>query len=288
MSSIPVAYSINHDGLILDISLVETDKLLIHEEIIPYQFNRLKEGIARDGVQSAPVLVDRNTLVVLDGMHRTAVMRSLGCRFTCVCQLDYMDPRISVHRWCRLIPAPFDVNNAKRLFEEIGLKLDPSEMVEDFDEENQLFLVFKDNIYRVASNDFDLLELFKRSYALEKRLQELGYRVEHCNESEAVEQLSSGRFEAFLCPPKVEKINVLTVARSRKVFTPKATRHNLPARPVCVNVPLSLLLNRDLSREEANKILSEILHRKKLEKFNPGVKWMDRTYDEVLYVFSDP
>ena len=130
MSKPPAAYTINHEGLRLDIALIETDMLLIHEEIIPDRLDKLRNSIERDGVQSAPILVDRATHVVLDGMHRTAIMKKLGCRFTCVCLLDYFDPSITVQRWCRVIPAPFTEQNAEQLLDELNLSHEPYDLVE--------------------------------------------------------------------------------------------------------------------------------------------------------------
>ena len=74
MSSQPVAYTIDHEGLRLDIALAPTDRLHIHEETIPERIRSLGDRIMRDGVQSAPIIVDRGTYVVLDGMHGTAIM----------------------------------------------------------------------------------------------------------------------------------------------------------------------------------------------------------------------
>jgi hypothetical protein len=287
MSKSPAAYRINHDGLLLDIALVETDKLLIHEEIIPFRLNKLKASIERDGVQSAPILVDRNTHVVLDGMHRTAIMKELGCRFTCVCLLDYFDPSISVQRWCRLIPAPFNEKNAETLLAELDLKLEPYELVESLEDDDSLLLLFKDTVYRIITDGDDLVEKIKKSYNLERRLHEWGYQVQHCTESEAKEHLTSGSFEATMYLPKVGKKNVLDVAQENRVFTPKATRHRLPARPVAVNVPLSMLRDKESTVEEANRKLSDKLKKMTLKRYNPGTKWMGRTYDEVLYVFSE-
>ena len=288
MSKTPAAFTINHEGLILDIALVETDKLLIHEEIIPYRLNKLKASIERDGVQSAPIIVDRSTHVVLDGMHRTAIMKELGCRFTCVCLIDYFDPTISIQRWCRVIPAPFSKMNAEKLLKELDLRLEPYDLVKSPDEDGGLLLIFKDSGYRIVSDSDDLVEVFKRSYQLERRLQEWGYVVKHCTESEAKEDLTSGSYEASLYLPKVAKKEVVKLATGKKILTPKATRHRLPARPVAVNVPLSLLRDKEISTEDANKRLAEMLKGKKITRYDPGVEWMGRTYDEVLYVFSDP
>ena len=78
----------------------------------------------------------------------------------------------------------------------------------------------------------------------------------------------------------------MEAAEQGQVFTPKATRHRLPARPVQVNVPLGLLRDKEISLEEANTRLRETLSRRKLVRYEPGTEWMGRTYDEVLYVFE--
>jgi hypothetical protein len=287
MSKTPKAYSINHEGLELDIALVETNSLLIHEEIIPYKLNKLKSNIERDGVQSAPIIVDRDTYVVLDGMHRTAIMKELGCRFICVCLIDYFDPSIRVQKWCRIVPAPFSLENAESLIKELGLKIEPYDLRENPEEDEGLLLVFKDKAYRIITDGDDLVEVFRKCYRLERKLQEWGYDVEYCTESDAIENLTSGNYEATLYLPKVKKEQVIETATGEKVFTPKATRHRLPARPVGVNVPLSLLRDKEITVYDANNTLAELLRGKKLNRYDPGTEWMGRIYDETLYVFSD-
>ena len=128
------AYQINHRGLFLDLALLETDSLLVHEEIVPIRFSHLMRRIKRDGFQSAPVLVDRDTLVVLDGMHRTAVMKELGAQFICVCLLDYFSPSIKIQRWCRVISAPFTEEIAESLLGSMGFSLEPFEDLDRLDE----------------------------------------------------------------------------------------------------------------------------------------------------------
>lgn len=287
MSDPPSAYTINHEGLKLDIALVETKNLLIHEEIIPDRLDKLKTSILRDGVQSAPILVDRDTYVVLDGMHRTAIMREIDCRFTCVCLFDYFDPRITVQRWCRMISAPFNQMDLKSIEDELGLIIRPYDLVGSPDENYSLLLLFKDKTYEIIVDEDDIVNEFRKVYKLEQKLIAQGYEVEHCTESEADTYLSDGSFEASLYLPKVEKEQVLEIAKEERVFTPKATRHRLPARPVAVNVPLKLLRNKEISVEEANKRLAELLADRTVTRYDPGTVWMGRTYDEVLYVFSD-
>lgn len=287
MSRPPVAYTIDHEGLKLDIALIPSDELLIHEETIPERLDSLKRRIRKDMVQSAPIIVDRKTSVVLDGMHRTSIMKQLGCRFTCVCMLDYFDPRIKVQRWCRIIPKPFDHAKADKVLREIDLTLEPYELVDPPDEEESLILIFKEKAFKFKDSLENLLEIFQKINKLEERLNDLGYEVVHCTEAEALEYIRDEHFAAALYMPKVSKKNVLEVAEKRDVFTPKATRHQLPARPVQVNVPLSLLRNSKLTISEANRRLRNILDKKMVIRYDPGKEWHGRKYDEVLYVFED-
>ena len=286
MSSQPTAYTIDHEGLRLDIALAPTDRLHLHEETIPERIRILGDRILRDGVQSAPIIVDRRTYVVLDGMHRTAIMKRLGCRFTCVCLIDYFDPTIKVQRWCRVIPGPFGAKKAEEALAALDLRMDPYELVKSPDEEGGLLLIYSEQTYRLIHDGEDLIQVFKRSHELESRLTAWGYRISHCTEAEATDRVDSGEYEATLFLPKVEKSQVVEAAVQGKVFTPKATRHRLPARPVQVNVPLELLRDKEISLEEANARLRETLAYKKLVRYEPGTEWMGRTYDEVLYVFE--
>jgi hypothetical protein len=287
MSKLPVAYTIDHEGLKLDIALILTDDLLIHEQTIDSRLENLKKRIEKDEVQSAPILVDRETSVVLDGMHRTAVLKQLDCRFTCICMLDYFDPRIKVKRWCRIIPKPFNHRQAKNLFNYLDLSMEPYELIVTPDEEESLILVFKENAYKITDELGDLLETFNKINQLEIKLNSWGYDVIHCTEAEAIEHVRGGEFDAAIYMPKISKEKVLKFAERKEVFTPKATRHQLPARPIQVNVPLCLLRDKNISVIDANYKLMKMLSKKKVSRFEAGKEWNGRVYDEVLYVFEN-
>lgn len=268
-SNIRNTRQINHRELFLDIMLLKTESLLVHEEIIPIRFNDLMKRIEHDGFQSTPVLVDRNTLAVLDGMHRTAVMKALGAQFICVCLLDYFNPSIKIQRWCRVILGSFTEETAESLLEPIGFSLEPFEDLDRLNDVKGVLLRFRETAYKLVSDD-DLVETFRKSYELELKLLEKGYDVRYCNESEANRYLESGRYETVLYPPKLEKQQVLDAVTSGKVFPPKATRHTIPARLVAVNVPLSLLKNKEISLEEANMSLVEMINIKEVKRYQVG------------------
>ena len=58
------------DPFVVDLRIVPISNLLIHEEVVPERLARLKEQLIGDGILSDPILIDRDSLVVLDGTHR--------------------------------------------------------------------------------------------------------------------------------------------------------------------------------------------------------------------------
>ncbi len=279
----PIAFSIDHDGFRLDIALVELDRLLVHEETIPELLETLRRDLQEHGVFTSPIVADRETLVVLDGMHRTKVAHDLGCRFMCVCLVDYSDPRIIVDRWCRTIPKPFDKGRTLEAVEDLGLKVSQDGSCGS---QHAPLLSFRDSRFTLKTGG-DLLSAFRKAYEFELELKRSGCRVGHMGEAEAARMLKRGEVEAVLCPPKIGKEDVIAVARSGRVFAPKATRHVLPARPVDVNVPISVLQDPLPTLEEANEALSSRLKEMVIRRIPAGSFWEGRRYDEVLYVFEE-
>jgi len=286
---LPVACSLDPGGgSKLDIALVETDRLLLHEETIPEVLRALAHRIEEDGVLKAPVIVDHETLVVLDGMHRVEALRMLGCQFTCVCLVDYRSPEIRVERWCRTVSNPFNAGIAAEIVRELGLRLTPLPMCRaSYRRDDVSVMIFRDASFEVEASVPGLIPAFDAVRAFELRLRALGFEVGYETDREAEEKLASGAVGAVLCPPQVGKRQVIETASRGRVFTFKVTRHIVQARPVGVDVPLSLLRNSSLSLEEANERLSALLHGKRLRFAPSGGLWDGRRYDEKLYVFEE-
>ena len=71
-------FRILHPKIALELRLYEVEKLHIHEEIIPESVEKLIKAFKEDTYAKHPILVDKETLVVLDGMHRTWAFKHLG------------------------------------------------------------------------------------------------------------------------------------------------------------------------------------------------------------------
>jgi len=285
----PVAYSLELvGGIKLDIALVETARLLLHEETIPEVLRCLTRRIRDDGVLMAPVIVDREALVVLDGMHRVEALRALGCRFTCACLVDYESPEIKVEQWCRTVSRPFDAEKAAEVAGELDLRLSPRAPRKEGElDEHHVALAFGGSCCEALTSNLGLLPAFEAVRKLELRLREMGFEVRYETAREAEESLRKGAAGAIIYPPKIGKKQVVEIARKGRVFTFKATRHVIPARPVGVDVPLSLLRDPELSIEEANRALSALLSRKGLRYVPSSGVWRGRRYEEGLYIFED-
>jgi hypothetical protein len=81
------------------IVLLPIDELRPHERGSPMYLELLRREIQRDGVLKYPVVADEKTRVILDGMHRWLVLKSLGYEYLPVLLVDaFMKPAIRVGR----------------------------------------------------------------------------------------------------------------------------------------------------------------------------------------------
>lgn len=81
------------------LALVHHSGLKPHEMVDPFHLRKLLEEIKRDGFLFFPVMVDRSSLVVLDGHHRVSALISLGCQMIPAYLVDYNDDSIQVSSW---------------------------------------------------------------------------------------------------------------------------------------------------------------------------------------------
>jgi hypothetical protein len=282
-ASRPVSYTIDGDEIRLDIALVEIDELLIPEETISGILDALMEEIERAGILKSPVIVGRESLVVLDGMHRVEALRNLGCRFICVCLVDYLSPGIRVDRWCRVVSSPIAIEDFFSRFGDLG---EISRTVGSPSGGASLLLMLEEGCYEMAAHGEGIVSTFATVTSIESWLRKKGHAIRYETERDAAKMLERREVGFVLCPPAIEKRHVLETVKSGQVFPPKATRHIVPARPFGVDVPLELLRDDVISVEEANRRLSKMLEAKSLRRVPPGYRWGSRRYEEAVYLFE--
>lgn len=277
-------------GFGLEIALVPVDGVHIHEEIIPRSLQELVSDIKSSGKVRNPVIVDANTLVVLDGMHRVAAVREIGCRYLPVCSVDYQDPNVRVGRWHRVVmgkskPAGSVFLNMAR---SLGLEVRNSSLdgaLEALEKRiAAVALMTAENCHLLKASTTDIRECYEWVKRLEQMMMNEGLDIGYERDSEAERQVLSNKALAALLVPRVHKDEVIKAALSGKVFAHKTTRHVLPVRPMGVEVPLTWLAG-DRPLDEVNRELVERLSRRKVDHLPPGSFFEDRFYDEGLLVF---
>ena len=282
-ASRPVSYTIDGDGIRLDIALVEIDELLLPEETISGSLDGLTEEIERAGILKSPVIVGKESLVVLDGMHRVKALRNLGCRFMCVCLVDYTNPGITVDRWCRVVSSPIALEDFISRFGGLG---EISRTVGYPSGEASLLLMLEEGYYEMAAHGEGIVSAFAMVASIESWLRKKGHAIRFETERDAAKMLERREVGFVLCSPAIERRHVLETVKSGRVFPPKATRHIVPARPFGVDVPLELLRDDVISVEEANRRLSKMLEAKSLRRVPPNYRWGSRRYEESVYLFE--
>jgi ParB-like chromosome segregation protein Spo0J len=79
--------------------LLDVGILHIHEKIQPDLLERTMEEIKADGYVKRPILVADEHFVILDGHHRYAALRALGCRRIPAYVIDYFTDVVDLRTW---------------------------------------------------------------------------------------------------------------------------------------------------------------------------------------------
>ncbi len=287
-----MAYTISHPKLELEIKIEEIEKLYPHEETIPEIVNWLVDEI-KGGTFKHPVIVDKETLVVLDGMHRLAALQLLGCKLIPVCLVDYDSRNIILESWFRtIIPGEKrekaeSVQNVRKQLEALryNLKKIAINPIDRKTSEREIVfeMVTATDCYGIVKEVRSLKKAYEYLKELERRLRLMGYKLGYETEDTALCQVKSAEVLAAIVSPRLTKRDVVATALSGEVFVHKSTRHVIPARPLFVNVPTEWL---NANPHKANEWLLDNLSKKKVRRLPPGQK-LDRLYEEELYVFSD-
>ena len=284
-----MSFILHARGLELRMALEALEEIHIHEETIPEVVEALAKKIGKEGVVKHPVIVDARTLVMLDGTHRVAALRRLGCKFLPVCLMDYRNPAIRVGCWYRVVYGRASVEKLLDVIRLLGIEVEKASFAdakEALDGRAAVAVIFSAGSYYVlkaaargVKDAYTWVEHIEKAFAMEK------LRIGYENENDAVKKVRSGDAIATVMTPAIKKEEILDAVLSGRLFTPKTTRHVMPARPMCVDVPLQWLKgNRPL--KECNRMLVEQLKRRELQRLPPGSIFERRRYDEELLVFK--
>ena len=82
-----------------EFALLPTSGLKIHEQIVPARVREIRKEIERTRRVEEPILVARETGVILNGHHRYAALKELGATKIPAWVVEYDDERVLLGRW---------------------------------------------------------------------------------------------------------------------------------------------------------------------------------------------
>lgn len=238
-TSIPVKY--------VEPVLIDVDKLLPHEEIVPGRLKDLMEKIRREGVVDMPIVVapvpGTDKYLVVDGHHRWAAVKELGCRKVPAVIIDYFDERVKLKTWYPAIIGPID-----RVLEELrreGLRIEECRIENNALNDEELgkyafVIVGKNNeCYKIHGG-------IREQKIVSKILSRLNLEGEfilvyYGEKREALKDLENKEIDYLFLRKPPTKQEVIETAKQNQVYSPKTTRHILPYIPATTNTPLDKL-----------------------------------------------
>jgi hypothetical protein len=228
-------------GFMLGVKPVST--LRPHEETIPSHVRGIAAEMSRDGVQKDPIIVDQDSLTVLDGMHRLAAFNELGVENAVCCAVDYASAAVKIGRWARVYTLP-PGHAMSEILEQSGLTR-RSTLAQAFDalegRDMGLALLTPDFAYLPEGN-LELGRAMKVMLDFDRMAVERGWKRDFVSQDEVDVPLQSER-SIVLLVRKLRKDDVVDAAKSGRLFPCKTSMHIIDPRPVAVNFPMAELGN---------------------------------------------
>ncbi len=279
-----LSYSFSIENFEMEIGIAPVESLLLHEETISSSLGRLKKSIRNNGELKDPIIVDKKTLTVLDGMHRATALNELGCKFAPVCFVNYQDPRIKVLTWDRLFKN-LDIGDLLELFKKRNFSIESCQLEKQMAEKGgkDVIALAEDKCYVLKKEDKNKIEIYFLIGETEEELKKKGVKIIY-EKRENIIKKSETNGTALLLPVPVKK-EVIEIASSEYVLPPKTTRHKFPSRPTKIQIPLEWL-KTTRSIEEVDSLLTQFLKEKKKEVLPSGSFFEGRKHDEKLCLFK--
>ena len=278
-------FTIKHDKLDLHIYLSSSNKLLLHEETIPDRVAELKCEFLRDQMVNDPIVIDADSSVVLDGMHRVVALRELNCTCVPVCAVDYLNPSIKVGVWYRTMFGEPSPSQVKFSLSTSGLASDvfPFDMTRIYENPTVAILFENGECYRITSSSPGAFEALKIA---EQCVRRLGFTIKFETEHDALQILAGNRTKAIMTLPRIDKESVRKAGLTGQLLPHKVTRHIIPARPLGINVPLKTLTDQGTQSLESNRSFVSSLQKRSMTRGPSGTIVRGRRYEEETFIFS--
>ncbi len=219
------------------LSIVKIDRLLPHEEIIEPELVKLMEDLKSNGILKYPVVVSKNTYVILDGHHRYSALKELDFEFAPVILLDYDDDDlITVDTWYPIV----DISLADFIE-----NLPKDEILETNDEgiENLLNQVKTRHYTALIGNSANVVAYTGSRRKLFKIIRNRYLESTQYADNPQVALNHAGHDRIAVIAWSYTKKEIVEKAQAHQVFLPKTTRHTIKYRYAPINFELGKLKN---------------------------------------------
>jgi len=281
-TSSPRSFSITNAKIPILLALKKTDELRPHEETVQEDLKGIVKALEQDPVLRHPVIADSTTGLVLDGTHRLAALKLLGCHTVPAALIDYQNPLVKVDRWFRTIRQQNPSDLIKRLN-----RLSPIP-VSDLDGEKSLlerssYATLRDTQQCLAFRSLDSapLDLCRHAFALEQIARDSYAKIIYTDKTDTKDPSPSTTVMSTI---RLEKREVVESSIKQELFPPKSTRHLIPSRPLGTNVPLRWLKNTNI--EDAETEFEKHLTKMRVRKLPEGSVVGSRRYTEEVFLFE--
>jgi hypothetical protein len=227
-------------GFVLGVKPVSV--LRPHEETIPSRVQGIASEIMKDGVQKDPIIVDEDSLTVLDGMHRLAAFSALGIENAVCCSVEYSSRAVSLRRWARVYAGRDDPISEARRFSGLTRRTTLAQALDELEGRDVGLAVLTPNAAYLPERNLDIGLVFEAVNAFDRFSVSKGWERGFVPEDDIDVPLQSAR-NIVLLIRKLRKEDVVSAARSGKLFPCKTSMHMIDPRPVAVNFPVADLNN---------------------------------------------
>lgn len=226
------------DDIINKLHILPVEKLKAHEETIPYNFQKLREGMLNMGRLVDPIIVDCKNYVVIDGNHRRKVLETIKCPNAACQVIDYENLDVGVGSWFPVSRTvlPSDINGFK------AESVDFETGKEAIDRMEATFLYTKlvegkKDCYLYDSNERNVRGVIAQQRKFISGLE--GRDMQYVADDKSGEYLSAG-YTVFY-RRIYTKSEIIGEAVSGRCMPPKSTRHTIPNRIIRLNMHLGWL-----------------------------------------------
>lgn len=247
-SSSPRGFSITGAKIPILLALKRIDDLRPHEETVKEDLDGIVKALKHGPVLRHPIIADSESGAVLDGTHRLAALKQLGCHSIPAALTDYQNALIEVDRWFRTFKLPNPSKFMKSLEELSPATLSSSEADNSLLNRSSYATLCDDQkCLAFRSKEKSPLELCRHAFALEKLARDSHATTAYVDKCDT-ENLSPSTLT--MSTIRLEKREVVESCLNHQLFPPKSTRHLIPSRPLGINIPLQLLKETDFAGAE--------------------------------------